>query len=167
MKSQEQIKAAIDREHFSADGPVKNIKEFCDALDTWAELAGDDLGPQFKESWSVVRLAIGKSACLARVIYGGEPFRTRACPIHKGHWSGILRVTCALCNHTGWIPEDLDPLPDPSTYCGYCGRPKDPPYYLTEAGVEMFKRDQETSYCAFTPAGVNVRGKHTWQEVKG
>lgn len=55
---------------------------------------------------------VGKSCLLGRMIYGGEELRTRACPIHEGHWSGCSPDPCpAGCNYginvTGWLPNDL------------------------------------------------------------
>ena len=52
---------------------------------------------------------IGKSALLDRLLYCGEPLRTRACPEHKGRWSGIAFDEANDCPHgcqlTGWLPE--------------------------------------------------------------
>lgn len=55
-----------------------------------------------------VFLQISKSALLDRLLYGGEPVRTKPCPEHKGRWSG-LEFGENMCPHgcqlTGWLPE--------------------------------------------------------------
>jgi hypothetical protein len=56
-----------------------------------------------------VSFLVAKSSFLARAIYGGEKFRTRKCPLHRGSWSGVP-FSAADCEHncdlTGWIRED-------------------------------------------------------------
>jgi hypothetical protein len=62
-------------------------------------------------------LGIHKSNLLARLLYAGEKLRTKKCPEHKGHWSGIEwsdTVCPHKCQLTGWIQEEADqgkPLP--------------------------------------------------------
>ena len=54
---------------------------------------------------------IRKSCLLDRLIYAGEPLRTRRCPIHEGEWSGLWRDEpcpegCSFgAQLTGWIAE--------------------------------------------------------------
>lgn len=56
-----------------------------------------------------VRMAIHKSSLLYRMLYCGQPLRTKKCPVHEGRWSGIPGFNdgdmCA-CELTGWLPED-------------------------------------------------------------
>ena len=59
-----------------------------------------------------LRMAIAKSCLLKRLIYLGEPLRTRPCPLHKGHWAGCFGERCPHgCDRgcgctTGWLPND-------------------------------------------------------------
>ncbi len=73
---------------------------------------------QYAESVHRVFLDISKSNLLARLLYAGEKLRTKMCPKHKGHWSGIEWGPDNACPHkcqlTGWIQEEIDqgkPLP--------------------------------------------------------
>ena len=55
-------------------------------------------------------LSIRKSCLLHRLVYLGEPLRTKKCPEHKGVWSGLAPVPCphgcdTTCGcRTGWLP---------------------------------------------------------------
>lgn len=60
-----------------------------------------------------LRFMFMKSCLLDRLIYCGEPLRTRKCPIHEGVWSGV-NFGANRCPHhcegrcgctTGWMPE--------------------------------------------------------------
>lgn len=67
-----------------------------------------------RENEAVARvfLMIKKSSLLARMLYGGEPLRTKRCPEHDGKWSGLewtmrdgsSNVCPHGCQLTGWIP---------------------------------------------------------------
>lgn len=111
--------------------------EFCKAFYAWADacmtpLATDheataEWRKQFAEHWSFLRLAITKSCLLDRLIYVGEPLRTRPCPVHQGRWSGIQWPDDAQCEcargrscgcTTGWLPEPLIPADAPTTPAG-------------------------------------------------
>lgn len=101
---------------------VRDPREFCDALDIWADVfamaqRSDDgetraRREEFHAHWVKVRLAIRKSCLLERLLYGGEKLRTRPCPVHKGQWSGVTDPACQYCGvgptckcNTGWLPE--------------------------------------------------------------
>jgi hypothetical protein len=79
------------------------IRTLCDALQAWGTTEAPALA-------MMLSLFIGKSCLLSRLIYAGEPLRTRPCPIHRGRWSGCFKVCPAGCNFeenvTGWLPND-------------------------------------------------------------
>jgi hypothetical protein len=62
---------------------------------------------------SYVFFQIRKSNLLSRLIYAGEPVRTKPCPVHKGRWSGCTLPEDTKCdgacmhgsNVTGWLRE--------------------------------------------------------------
>jgi len=87
---------------------VVAIQTLCDALVAWA--AAEPRGTSHPTG-----LDIRKSCLLSRLIYAGEPLRTRPCPIHKGRWSGCFDVCPAGCNFgvnvTGWLPEAAPDTP--------------------------------------------------------
>lgn len=104
--------------------PVLPASRYCAAFDAWAtaiERAAtkpacggcDTCGSINPFPWAehigAIRIAIGKSSMLARLIYGGETLRTVPCPEHKGHWSGITweQPACG-CDLTGWLPATHD-----------------------------------------------------------
>lgn len=66
--------------------------KFCAAMDKWAALMSAK-HESFRKSWSEVRIAIGKSCLLDRMIHGGEAPSETPCPVHKGEWAGC---------HLGW-----------------------------------------------------------------
>lgn len=113
--------------------PVMPVSEYCKAFDDWIaacqeahkeyedEIEGTGVGrgspPPLWEVreyiWKLRALDIGKSSYLARRIYGGERHRTRKCPVHKGHWSGLpFDPPLCGCDLTGWLPE---PPEEPET----------------------------------------------------
>lgn len=71
---------------------MKEPAAFCGAMDEWAEIVSAK-DHAFADAWRVVRLAIGKSCLLDRVLYHGEQPSKTPCPVHKGKWSGM---------HLGW-----------------------------------------------------------------
>lgn len=93
------------------DDPSK----FCKAMDAWAKACMTDLPTddeykkkwreKFRDAWGFIRLSIGKSCLLDRLIYGGETIRTEMCPVHQGHWSGCT---------------DQKPPPGCNCYHGIC-----------------------------------------------
>lgn len=108
--------------------PVMPASRFCGKMRAWFRAVHDGAAREKAEQhWSnslqalsgaiyAVDLAITKSACLARLIYGGEDIRTEQCPVHKGRWSGCAwrSPECATSeypdgcmdgsNVTGWLP---------------------------------------------------------------
>lgn len=109
--------------------PVMPVSRYCRALETWAarieELNRpgytDRQGSAYWRHLGHILRDIRKSNLLARMIYGGEPLRTRECPVHKGRWTGITENTVVPapespigfksidakcgCGGTGWLPE--------------------------------------------------------------
>jgi hypothetical protein len=135
-------------------GPVLRLGRVCWAMTKWARLIATphpdersherDFREKFTAAWDVVNLAIIKSAVLDRVLYGGEDFRTRRCPIHRGRWIGLAIVTCALCQDTGWIDNEIsaERIGDTSWYCTRCGQPRDPKAYWVRADGTVSVTDE-------------------------
>jgi hypothetical protein len=113
------ISAGCDHIRSSFTGKVE-IARLCKSFVAWAkseeEIQGQRTYRGRIRDTSVqsligdIRLAIGKSSLLYRMIYAGEPLRLKACPIHNGHWSGSHGDPCpAGCNfgdtRTGWLPN--------------------------------------------------------------
>lgn len=89
-------------------------------------------------SWRKVWITVEKSNFLYRVLVLGQPVRIRACPAHKGHWSGIPTPLAWVrdrlyfddpyvcgCEGTGWLPKGA-PMPEVVTFddaghCSHCG----------------------------------------------
>jgi hypothetical protein len=94
------------RVHFPGIHPIETL---CGAFWWMTGLAPSgppDIEQVVAEGFDAV--AVEKSCLLARLIYCGEPLRTRRCPLHQGRWSGIGLDPCPHgCNHgmqyTGWI----------------------------------------------------------------
>lgn len=82
------------------------VGEFCEAAAAWhrrmfRERAGI---PGLSQSWYALRLDMGKSNLMARVLYGGEDIRTTPCPHNKtGH--ECLHLGCPVCGGCGWLPN--------------------------------------------------------------
>ena len=93
---------------------VAPVSKYCEALETWAEVVNSgDYQRVEKDTIDTIRLAIYKSNLLNRLVYMGEPLRTKKCPTHDGHWSGLhlsdqkpCECTARDGNITGWLPED-------------------------------------------------------------
>lgn len=96
--------------------PVLPVSRYCNSLRTWRECVieawkSDGATEESRFSGLVrsiwdVELAIDKSSLLDRLIYWGEPLRTRKCPKHQGHWSGLPHpANNCECGLTGWLPE--------------------------------------------------------------
>lgn len=105
--------------------PVMPVSEYCKAFYDWVAALHVaykewDETPEEDRSWRsppplyeirehldmAMHLGVGKSSYLARRIYGGEKHRTRKCPVHKGHWSGLpFKTPLCGCDLTGWLPE--------------------------------------------------------------
>lgn len=102
--------------------PVMPMNRFCETMRTWmdcvvknntdATLTGEDgrqgmnHGSEYYKHFGSINTDISKSNLLGRMFYGGEKLRTRMCPTHKGHWSGI-NSCIYYCGSTGWIHEDI------------------------------------------------------------
>lgn len=100
--------------HFGV--PVMPLTRYCDALRTWAKCIIDRDGYDgsgLARAVSVVGLGIEKSSLLARLLYEGEPLRTKKCPVHDGTWCGINPCPHG-CGETGWVPDNW---PDAAPRC--------------------------------------------------
>ncbi|HET7871217.1 MAG TPA: hypothetical protein VFL42_01820 [Terriglobales bacterium] len=78
--------------------PVLPLGRFCAAIELWmecviknntdpalvADYRPEMLQPYFKQL-PQIRMDIRKSNLLGRLLYAKEKFRTRTCPLHKGH----------------------------------------------------------------------------------
>jgi hypothetical protein len=103
--------------------PVMPVTFFCEALKTWARVAGEPVAEEKYEGDNKARLnlhdqaqhvftQIMKSNLLWRMIYGGQKLREKPCPHHKGRWSGCRLPEDTECkgacldgiNVTGWLP---------------------------------------------------------------
>lgn len=110
-------------DHF--EEPVMPVSAYCKALGTWfkviEELNGYSYGVKVKETdlyeqgaryaqfLGLIKSDIIKSNLLYRLIYLGEPLRTKMCSKHKGKW-GLNDLfngepPCE-CGETGWLPEE-------------------------------------------------------------
>lgn len=98
--------------------PVMPVSRYCRALKTWVhqivelneEKPEDKLGrpkhhqgEAYWEHLHHILIDVQKSNLLYRLIYQGEPLRSKKCPEHNGRWSG-LGVCQHGCDLTGWIP---------------------------------------------------------------
>ncbi len=87
---------------------VVTVREFCDVLRRWTEVAGDYLVSQGyldnKANIETLFLATAKSSLLGRMIYGKEKLRTVKCPECKGTWRGCFQ-DCP-CGGCGWLPNE-------------------------------------------------------------
>lgn len=109
--------------------PVMPVSRYCKSLWTWMDCVveayeedGSHKGARFSDIAPVMdrlKLAIQKSNLLWRLIYDGQPLRTKKCPEHQGHWRGVPfpHNDCEHgCDLTGWIPDDFVPT-DPNGPC--------------------------------------------------
>jgi len=102
--------------------PVLPLHKFCAAIELWMDCivkknTDSDLAGEFAEGrhghayfpfLNQMRIDIRKSNLLGRLLYAKEKFRTRMCPVHKGHWDGnaMFFEKCPhLCDGTGWLRE--------------------------------------------------------------
>lgn len=112
----EALRAALSRYYRE---PVHPLSTFCEAIRTWfrcierrntdPDLSGGwGQGEEYHHLLRQIETDIEKSNLLARLLYAGEPLRTRMCPEHKGRWNGNAMLTgCSHhCDGTGWLPED-------------------------------------------------------------
>jgi hypothetical protein len=89
---------------------VHEIRTLCDAFAAMLEVRDDEADAAGRRFLArSVLVDITKSCLLSRLIYGGEPLRTRRCPLHQGHWSVGDEPCPHGCDsgfqHTGWIAE--------------------------------------------------------------
>ena len=100
IRSKEEAHELLGRlEQFYGE-PVLPLGNFCHAMELWMDCIvknntdpaliqeGINHGQKYFESLKLMRIDIRKSNLLGRLQYAKEPFRTRMCPIHKGHWNG-------------------------------------------------------------------------------
>jgi len=96
--------------------PVMPLTKFCKTMQTWAHCIQDSVqestdyqhGQAYADHLGHILMDIEKSNLLARLFYGQEKLRTKKCPVHNGHWSGIEHDgnTCSHgCELTGWLKE--------------------------------------------------------------
>ena len=100
--------------------PVLPLNRFCDAIELWMDciarnntdpalVDGDSRhGRKYFEFLRSIRIDIRKSNLLGRLLYAGEPLRTRMCPLHKGHYDGdamFFHKCPHKCDGTGWLRE--------------------------------------------------------------
>jgi len=117
--SEDEAQALLRRleEHYRQ--PVMPLNHFCDAITLWFRcIEENNTDPELSESgyhgrqyYKFLRqmeIDIRKSNLLGRLLYAKEKFRTRKCPVHKGHWDGdaMFFEGCPhKCGGTGWLPE--------------------------------------------------------------
>jgi hypothetical protein len=121
----ERLKLMLEEleEHYGE--PVKPVSTYCEALETWARaletrhnaevlMHGKEEAERHSSYYDAtskfrrIRTMIHKSNLLYRLIYCGEKFRTRECPVHLGHWNGHAMMTgdCPhQCDGTGFLRE--------------------------------------------------------------
>jgi len=100
--------------------PVLPLHQFCAAIELWMDcIVKSNTDPELIDESGAgdypyfpfldqIRIDIRKSNLLGRLLYAKEKFRTRMCPIHKGHWDGramLLEGCPHLCDGTGWLRE--------------------------------------------------------------
>ena len=96
--------------------PVMPLSYFCKTMQKWIECIEQGVaektsdyqhGVAYENHLRHILTDIHKSNLLARLFNAEEP-RTKKCPEHKGHWSG-LETLDGVCPHgcglTGWLPE--------------------------------------------------------------
>src|ERR1044072_5926927 len=109
----EQVRSMLSdlEQHFQE--PVLPVSRYCGAFSRWFDCikhgdGSERLGTELMNALDAIHLAISKSSLLWRLIYVGERFRTKRCPVHDGTWSGLESDT-NMCPHrchlTGWIYE--------------------------------------------------------------
>jgi hypothetical protein len=104
--------------------PVMPVSQYCDAFSLWATAiqtlnagSGKGQGASYHDMLDRIEIDIRKSNLLYRLIYRGQQFRRRPCPVHKGHWSGLpLEPPACGCDLVGWLPEPGDPVGQPSPH---------------------------------------------------
>lgn len=105
--------------------PVMPVGRYCNALDQYAKALREgreterenfpasplppDATAAIIEHWGTISVFVRKSNLLYRLLYLGQPLRTRKCPEHDGHWSGCHPEPCPHgcsvgMDVTGWLP---------------------------------------------------------------
>ena len=112
------------------------------------------------DALAVLYLPIVKSCLLNRLIYMGEPLRSRMCPVHRGHWVGYAmggdQCECSLgsADITGWLPEGPLSLDQKiALYTRDKGLPRAEYWYETPAASGYVK-------------GKPALAKAAWREVR-
>lgn len=111
---------ALERHHGERVAPVSSV---CKAIGHYvtaitADGAGspwgngdgtDPITDWLRTNGRMVLTFATKSNLLYRLIYLGQPLRTKKCPKHDGHWSGCdFQGTCECqvgTDVTGWLPD--------------------------------------------------------------
>lgn len=105
--------------------PVLPIKKVCDGIFAWLDAISEEHGGdaceagqrdevlhRIAEAYESVgfslSIAASKSNLLWRLLYLGQPIRTKKCPEHDGHWSGYAwpgkECECNVgADITGWL----------------------------------------------------------------
>jgi hypothetical protein len=96
------------------------VGEFCEAAERWLraeERRARDVRPITEESAAYyqrvstarlsLRLDMGKSNLMARVLYGGEAIRPHCCPVHAS-WVMLMPGDFCPCDGTGWVHGNCD-----------------------------------------------------------
>ncbi len=126
----------------------------------------ESLNQSEQDAWRVdsVFLMISKSNLLHRLLYMGEPLRSKPCPEHKGTWSGCAweNLPCGCqsgANVTGWLPESTKK----EAALEWVAQVGSPP-------VSMFAATSVEPVKPLTPIGeIRSRWQHmdTWGPVTG
>ena len=92
------------------DETSRSVEHYCLLFKTYLQVTVDD-----KTTCENLERRIRKSCLLDRLLYLGEPLRTKPCPDHPGQWWGCSPYKCPHgCDTgcgclTGWLPEPTTP----------------------------------------------------------
>ena len=103
----ERVRAMLGAWQWQGAPEEGEVGEFCGAAWQWhrrmfREGRQADL-PRLSQSWYALRLDMGKSNLMARVLYGGEAIRPHRCPVHAT-WVTLGHGEACPCDGTGWTP---------------------------------------------------------------
>jgi len=83
------------------------VGEFCKAATEWfrerMRLKDVHHMKAVSDGYYALRLDMGKSNLMARVLYGGEAIRPHRCPVHAS-WVTLGPDEACPCDGTGWAP---------------------------------------------------------------
>jgi len=105
----ERVRAMLEVWQWQGAPEEGEVREFCEAAAKWhrrmfREGRQADL-PGLSQSWYALRLDMGKSNLMARVLYGGEAIRPHRCPVHE-RWVFLKPGDFCPCEGTGWLHGD-------------------------------------------------------------